>query len=77
MAPEQFALPPTFDGQSVKDTLFANFTPSAFGPPEEIADVAGRLIQLYPNVPALDSLYNTGNETFGLSRPFKQAAVIC
>jgi hypothetical protein len=57
--------------------IVANFTPPAFGAPEELIDVADILLQLYPNVPALGSPYNTGNETFGLSPVFKQVAAIC
>jgi hypothetical protein len=60
----------------VKDNLIANFTPP-LGTEEELADAADKLLQLYPNVPALGSPYNTGNETFGLNSVFKQAAAIC
>jgi acetylcholinesterase len=61
--------------QMVKDSIIANFTPPV-GQPQELVDVADKLIELYPDVPALGSPYNTGNETFGLSSVFKQAAAI-
>ncbi|KAJ7111450.1 esterase 1 [Mycena epipterygia] len=34
------------------------------------------LLQLYPDIPALGSPFNTGNETFGLSSQFKRAAAL-
>jgi hypothetical protein len=36
--------------------------------------VANKLLKLYPDIPALGSPYNTGNETFGLSPQFKRIA---
>ncbi|KAJ7118439.1 extracellular triacylglycerol lipase precursor [Mycena crocata] len=35
-----------------------------------------KLLQLYPDIPALGSPFNTGNETFGLSSQYKRAAAI-
>ncbi|KAJ6546249.1 extracellular triacylglycerol lipase precursor [Mycena vulgaris] len=34
------------------------------------------VLQIYPDVPALGSPFNTGNETFGLSSQFKRASAI-
>ena len=34
------------------------------------------LFQLYPDIPALGCPFGTGNDTFGLSSTFKQAAAI-
>ncbi|KAJ6552243.1 esterase 1, partial [Mycena vulgaris] len=34
------------------------------------------LLQLYPDIPALGSPFNTGNETFGLSTQYKRTAAI-
>ncbi|KAJ7766330.1 extracellular triacylglycerol lipase precursor [Mycena maculata] len=34
------------------------------------------LLQLYPDIPALGSPFNTGNDTFGLSPQYKRAAAI-
>lgn len=53
--------------------IIANATPSAF-PTSELDEVADRLLELYPDIPALGSPYNTGNETFGLSTQYKRAA---
>ena len=62
--------------QELKNDIIANFTPPV-GPQEALDDVADKLLQLYPlNVPALGSPFNNGNETFGLSSVFKQAAAI-
>lgn len=38
--------------------------------------VATRILELYPDVPALGSPYGTGNETFGLSSQYKRFAAI-
>jgi len=71
-----FTSPTIASEQAIREDIIANFTPPAFGPSEEVADVADTLIRLYPNVPALGSPYNTGNETFGLSSVYKQTAAI-
>jgi hypothetical protein len=34
------------------------------------------LLELYPNIPALGCPFNTGNDTFGISPVFKQAAAL-
>lgn len=47
--------------------------------PSEIAalgEAADRLLELYPDDPALASPFNTGNETFGLSSQFKRLAAM-
>lgn len=61
--------------QALKDYIIANYTPSVRAP-EELVDVVDKLLQLYPNVPALGSPYNTGNETFGFNSVYKQGAAI-
>ena len=55
--------------------IVANFTPPV-GTQQDLTSAADMLLQLYPNEPALGSPFNTGNETFGLSPIFKQAAAI-
>jgi hypothetical protein len=35
------------------------------------------LLELYPDIPALGCPFNTGNNTFGISPIFKQAAALC
>lgn len=59
----------------VKAALVANFTP-AVGTQQDLTSAVDQLLQLYPNEAALGSPFNTGNETFGLSPAFKQAAAI-
>ncbi|KAF8918303.1 Alpha/Beta hydrolase protein [Mucidula mucida] len=54
-----------------KAYIAANFSPP--GLPDEVVD---KLFELYPDDPALGSPYNTGNETFGLSKTFKRMAAL-
>ncbi|RDB17139.1 Lipase 2 [Hypsizygus marmoreus] len=58
-----------------RDDIIANFSPP-FTTPFDLRHSVDRLFQLYPDVPALGSPFNTGNETFGLSSVYKQAAAI-
>ncbi|KAF8893075.1 Alpha/Beta hydrolase protein [Infundibulicybe gibba] len=41
-----------------------------------LEEASAMLLELYPDDPALGSPFNTGNDTFGLSSVFKQAAAI-
>lgn len=41
---------------------------------EEAVD---KILELYPDIPALGSPFGTGNETFGLSTGTKRIAAIC
>lgn len=59
----------------IRDAIIANFSPPLVSP-SLLDNSADKLIQLYPDVPALGSPFNTGNETFGLSSVFKQLAAI-
>ncbi|KAL0062523.1 hypothetical protein AAF712_010562 [Marasmius tenuissimus] len=43
---------------------------------QEVAAAVDRILQLYPDVPALGSPFNTGNETFGLPGGYKRWAAI-
>jgi len=61
--------------EMLKESFFANYTPP-IGSQQELVAVVDKLVELYPNVPALGSPYDTGNETFGLSSVYKQAAAI-
>ncbi|RDB17237.1 Lipase 2 [Hypsizygus marmoreus] len=58
-----------------RDAIIANFSPP-FTTPFDLRHSVDRLFKLYPDVPALGSPFNTGNETFGLSSVYKQAAAI-
>ncbi|KAJ7870445.1 esterase 1 [Mycena leptocephala] len=44
--------------------------------PTTLENSAMTLLQLYPDIPALGSPYNTGNNTFGLSSQFKRTAAL-
>ena len=44
--------------------------------PRSFEEDVARLLELYPDVPALGSPYGTGNETFGLSSQYKRASAI-
>ncbi|KAG6867645.1 hypothetical protein C0993_012828 [Termitomyces sp. T159_Od127] len=52
--------------QQVHDFIIANFSPPIV-PAQKLETTAEKLVELYPNIPALGSPFNTGNETFGLS----------
>ncbi|KAL0569299.1 hypothetical protein V5O48_012663, partial [Marasmius crinis-equi] len=43
---------------------------------EEIQNIINRILEAYPNVPALGAPFGTGNDTFGLSPDFKRAAAV-
>ncbi|KIK65979.1 hypothetical protein GYMLUDRAFT_158288 [Collybiopsis luxurians FD-317 M1] len=62
----------------IKEIIVANFSPPAVPSVTEaqLEAAADRLLELYPDIPALGSPFNTGNETFGLSQGFKRAAAI-
>jgi hypothetical protein len=55
--------------------LMANYSPPAFTK-ERLGSVVEKLLELYPDDPALGSPFNTGNETFGMPRTFKRAAAL-
>lgn len=68
--------PPTINSEAeIHASIIANFSPP-FVQPSALESAAERLLQLYPDVPALGSPFNTGNETFGLSSQFKRAAAL-
>lgn len=58
------------------ETIIANFSPPVV-PQSDLFRTADKLLELYPDVPALGCPFNTGNETFGLSSQFKRAAALC
>ncbi|KAJ7206506.1 triacylglycerol lipase, partial [Mycena pura] len=70
-----FFVPPTIDStEEVDEQLTALFVPSVS--PTILDASLDTLLNLYPDVPALGSPFNTGNETFGLSSQFKRASAI-
>jgi acetylcholinesterase len=60
---------------TIIEYLVSNFSTSETKVALEIA--AERLLELYPDDPARGCPFNTGNDTFGLSRQYKRAAAIC
>jgi hypothetical protein len=56
--------------------ITANYSPPVVSP-QTLQSHIQTLLQLYPDIPALGSPYNTGNNTFGLSSVYKQWAAIC
>ncbi|KXN91359.1 Lipase 1 [Leucoagaricus sp. SymC.cos] len=78
-APEQFAFDPTIDGHGtlfafpsinseaqIRDSIIANLSPPVV-PESRLENTVDKILQLYPDIPALGSPFITGNETFGLS----------
>ena len=61
--------------EQLVEFLFADDQPFGMAPRSFEEDVA-RLLELYPDVPALGSPYGTGNETFGLSGEYKRLAAL-
>ncbi|KAG6886965.1 hypothetical protein C0992_001421, partial [Termitomyces sp. T32_za158] len=61
--------------EQIHNLIIANFSPPIVSA-QELERTADKLIELYPDIPALGSPFNTGNETFGLSSVFKQAAAL-
>ena len=68
---------PTFNysTENLRNYIIANLTPP-YVSEAEVRSAADRILQLYPDVPALGSPFNTGNETFGLPAGFKRFAAI-
>jgi len=57
----------------VRGAIIANFSPPAN---DLLSTTADTLIQLYPDDPTVGSPFGTGNQTFGLSSVYKQAAAL-
>ena len=53
----------------------ANYSPPLVDK-KVLQDAANRLLELYPDIPALGSPFNTGNETFGLPSGYKRESAI-
>lgn len=74
-------IPPTTDytAEVITDLIIANFSPPAVPSVSEnqLENAASRLLELYPDIPALGSPFNTGNDTFGLSPGYKRISALC
>ncbi|KAJ7448285.1 esterase 1 [Mycena galericulata] len=63
--------------EGVKETYVSQYSPPV--PPETMETLEAAvdtLLKLYPDIPALGSPYNTGNNTFGLGPEYKRSAAI-
>jgi hypothetical protein len=56
-------------------SIIANYSPPLVSL-AVLQDAANTLLELYPDIPALGSPFNTGNETFGLPTGYKREAAI-
>lgn len=56
--------------------FLTGFAPSLLTPLAQNATLE-RILQLYPDIPALGSPFNTGNNTFGLNSEYKRYNAIC
>jgi acetylcholinesterase len=61
--------------KQIYDFLIANFSSSIVNP-LDLEAAAKKILQLYPNNPALGSPFDTGIQTFNLSSQFKRASAI-
>ncbi|KXN91360.1 Lipase 2 [Leucoagaricus sp. SymC.cos] len=69
-------IPPDINSEDqIRKFIVANFSPQIVQP-AQLDDAATKLLQPYPDVPALGSLFNAGNDTFGLSSQFKRASAM-
>ena len=59
----------------IDSTIIANYSPPLVNP-KVLSNAAEELLELYPDIPALGSPFNTGNETFGLPTGYKREAAI-
>ncbi|KIK65980.1 hypothetical protein GYMLUDRAFT_158649 [Collybiopsis luxurians FD-317 M1] len=62
----------------IKEIIIGNFSPPAVPSVTEaqLEAATNRLLELYPDIPALGSPFNTGNETFGLSPGYKRTSAL-
>ncbi|EEB91474.1 hypothetical protein MPER_10156, partial [Moniliophthora perniciosa FA553] len=68
---------PDFDcgTENLRNSIIVNLSPPRVSS-QELASAAERLTELYPDIPALGSPFNTGNETFGLPSGYKRFAAL-
>lgn len=60
----------------VRDFIRSNFSAGSTESDEELEQAIDRLLELYPDNPALGSPFNTGNETFGLPKEYKRISAM-
>ncbi|KAF4583827.1 hypothetical protein EYR40_002322 [Pleurotus pulmonarius] len=67
-----FAPEHTSSSEEIRARLIATYLSSAAVSQAQVEEVVDKLMEIYPDIPALGSPYNTGNETFGLSSQYKR-----
>ncbi|KAJ7127858.1 Alpha/Beta hydrolase protein [Mycena epipterygia] len=70
-----FTTPTISSTNMIRASLISNYT-SPQVPSQKLSSAVDKLLELYPDVPALGSPFNTGNETFGLSSQYKRYAAM-
>jgi hypothetical protein len=73
-----FVVPPAplaLSESFITENLIANYSPPVVSL-QTLESHVQSLLKLYPDIPALGSPFNTGNDTFGLGSIFKQWAAI-
>lgn len=60
---------------AIRDYMLAIISPTVLSP-SLVDEGLDKLLELYPDVPALGSPYGTGNNTFGLDSQYKRTAAI-
>lgn len=69
-------VPPTINSEDeIRQYIIANYSPPIV-PPAELDRAVDRLLQLYPDIPALGSPFGTGDETFHLPSSFKRISAL-
>ncbi|EEB93649.1 hypothetical protein MPER_07662, partial [Moniliophthora perniciosa FA553] len=66
----------TTNEETLREALIANFTLSPGSSTPDLDDAVDTILKLYPDIPALGSPFNTGNETFGMSTTYKRLSAI-
>lgn len=72
-----FAPESTSSSEEIRTRLLGTYPSSGAESQAQIEEVVDKLMELYPDIPALGSPYNTGNETFGLSSQYKRLGSLC
>ncbi|KAJ7512829.1 esterase 1 [Mycena galericulata] len=70
-----FTTPFTNSTAMIEAYIISNYTAPSV-PSKQLASAAEKLLSLYPDVPALGSPFDTGNETFNLSSQYKRYAAM-
>ncbi|KAI3621518.1 extracellular triacylglycerol lipase precursor [Moniliophthora roreri] len=69
---DEVFIPPTIpdDEETLRQAIISNYTTRSFDD-TKLEEAVDRLLVLYPDIPALGSPFNTGNQTFNMSSEYK------